>query len=86
MQQLRRLRSTPHESNTLVNCMAIAVGPISKATEFLWGFPSLPTQPASTAHVGKLLTTTQSVFMSSLFGPMDEEIPPKHIRCPWDVR
>ena len=39
----RWFHPTPHASNTSLICTAIAVGCVSKAIEFLWGFPSLST-------------------------------------------
>ena len=67
-----------------MKCSAIAVGPVGKAIEFLWGFPSLAAVQASTAHLGKLLTTTHSVFMSALSDHIEDEKPPPH--CLLDVR
>ena len=81
-----RFHPTPHESNTSLNCSAIAVALVSKATEFLWGFPSLPTLQASTAQVGKLFTTNYSVLMPVLFDLTEDKIPPQYTCCLLNVR
>ena len=69
----RRFYPTPHDTSP--DCTAIVVAPVSKAMEFLWSFPCLPTPQASAAQVGKLLTTTQLVFVSALSDLMEDEIP-----------
>ena len=82
----RHFHPTPHETNTSFNCTAIAVAPVSRALEFVWGFPSLPTLQASTAQVANLLTSTQSDLMSAIRSIGDGDVPLQDIRCPLDIR